>query len=51
MSTIANRKNLYVRLKIDILILEKSVETDFLSTSAEGAYEPDKGWDPWEGKQ
>lgn len=50
MSTIAKRKNQYVRLKIDILILEKSVETDFLSTSG-GAYEPDKGWDPWEKKQ
>ena len=50
MSTIAKRKNQYVRLKIDILILEKSVDTDFLYTS-KGAYEPDKGWDPWEEKQ
>lgn len=50
MSTIAKRKNQYVRLKIDILILEKSVETDFLSTSG-GVYEPDKDWDSWEGKQ
>lgn len=50
MSTIAKRKNQYVRLKIDILILKKSVETDFLSTSG-GVYEPDKGWDPWEEKQ
>lgn len=50
MSTIAKRKNQYVRLKIDILILGKSVETDFLSTSV-GAYEPDKDWDSWEKKQ
>ena len=51
MSTIAKRKNQYVRLKIDILILGVDVATDILSTSVEGAYEPDKDWGSWEEKQ
>lgn len=48
MSTIAKRKNQYVRLKIDILILGVDVATDILSTSVEGAYEKDKDWGSWE---
>ena len=44
MSTIAKRKNQYVRLKIDILILGVAVAPDILSTSDEGQYLPDKDW-------
>ena len=51
MSTIAKRKNQYVRLKIDILILGVDVATDILSTSDEGKYLPDKDWGSWEDRK
>lgn len=49
MITVAKTKNEYVRPKVDVLILGKDVMTaDILSSSKEGAYQPDKEWKLWE---
>lgn len=49
MITVAKTKNEYVRPKVDVLILGKDVMTaDILSSSTEGAYQPDKEWKLWE---
>ena len=52
MITVAKTKNEYVRPKVDVLILGKDVMTaDILSSSTEGAYQPDKEWKLWEGEK
>ena len=48
MNNIANKKNQYARLKIDVTILERNAATDVITTSDKAVYENDKEWIEWE---
>lgn len=49
MQTIASAKNEYARPQVVVLIFGRDVMTaDVLSSSTEGAYQPDKEWKLWE---